>query len=230
MRLQRRLERVRPTAITLSAAKIVLLYAVFAALWILLSDKIVGLIFADPAYWIIASTLKGWLFVLVTTLLLFGAIVRLGRRLAARDPNDPWIVAATTPLNTASDQDIADPSFFARIGFLIPPFLLLATLIIASTLGAVTHTFRHQKAKEVDRLQAIAELQVGRISAWFRERYGDAEFVRTSRFLTDSYDHRLSNAGEPSSGREQLRRQLTDYQNIYFYQKIFYWTSKATSC
>ena len=56
------------------ALRIVLAYAMFAGLWILLSDKAVGWLFDDPAQLVLASTIKGWLFVAVTSLLLFGFI------------------------------------------------------------------------------------------------------------------------------------------------------------
>ena len=51
-------------------SKIVITYAAFAALWILLSDQLVILIFSDPQQIALFSTLKGWLFVAVTSLLL----------------------------------------------------------------------------------------------------------------------------------------------------------------
>jgi PAS domain S-box-containing protein len=54
-----------------------LLYAGFASLWILLSDKAVELLLTDPAKIILASTLKGWVFVAVTSILLYGLIRRL---------------------------------------------------------------------------------------------------------------------------------------------------------
>ena len=66
-------------------------------------------------------------------------------------------------------------------------FLLLATLIVASALGAIAYTVRQQKAKEVERLQAIAELKVSQISAWLQERHGDAQFAHTSRLYAELY-------------------------------------------
>lgn len=57
--------------------RVVLAYAVFASLWILLSDTVVGWLFSDPAQIVRVSTIKGWLFVVVTTLLLYGLIRRL---------------------------------------------------------------------------------------------------------------------------------------------------------
>jgi diguanylate cyclase (GGDEF)-like protein/PAS domain S-box-containing protein len=60
-----------------AAVRIVLIYAGFAALWILLSDKAVSALFADPATMTRVSMIKGWLFVAITALLLYGLIQRL---------------------------------------------------------------------------------------------------------------------------------------------------------
>ena len=57
--------------------RIVLTYSAFAALWILLSDKVVGLLFSDPAKIVAVSMMKGWLFVAITALLLLGLLRRL---------------------------------------------------------------------------------------------------------------------------------------------------------
>jgi PAS domain S-box-containing protein len=55
---------------------VVLIYGIFAALWILFSDKAVEALFDDPAMIIRASMLKGWLFVAVTTGLLYVLVKR----------------------------------------------------------------------------------------------------------------------------------------------------------
>jgi diguanylate cyclase (GGDEF)-like protein/PAS domain S-box-containing protein len=60
-----------------AAVRIVLYYAVFAGLWILLSDKAVAFLFNDPATITLVSMFKGWFFVAVTSLLLYGLIQRL---------------------------------------------------------------------------------------------------------------------------------------------------------
>lgn len=54
-----------------SAFKVALIYAAFAALWILLSDRAMGLMFQDADLIVQASMLKGWFFVAITTLLLY---------------------------------------------------------------------------------------------------------------------------------------------------------------
>ncbi len=57
--------------------RVVLAYAVFAALWILLSDRAVGLLFSDPDSLVQASMAKGWFFVAVTSLMLYVLVRRL---------------------------------------------------------------------------------------------------------------------------------------------------------
>ena len=69
-------ETVPPRA-SRGALRIALLYAVFAGMWILLSDRIMGLLFADHEALVKASVLKGWFFVAVTTLLLYVLVRQL---------------------------------------------------------------------------------------------------------------------------------------------------------
>lgn len=63
--------------------RIALVYALFAGLWIVLSDRIMGLVFADRGALLKASVLKGWFFVAVTTLLLYVLVRQLIGRLEA---------------------------------------------------------------------------------------------------------------------------------------------------
>ena len=57
--------------------RIVIVYALFASLWILVSDKALEWLFKDPAQITLVSMIKGWLFVAVTSLMLYGLIWRL---------------------------------------------------------------------------------------------------------------------------------------------------------
>ncbi len=56
------------------ALRISVLYAFFAAVWILLSDRILVALVPDPATIGRLSTYKGWVFVAVTALLLYAAL------------------------------------------------------------------------------------------------------------------------------------------------------------
>src|SRR5689334_15360646 len=71
-------------AATPAALKVVLLYAIFAATWILFSDKAVSVVFRDPELITTVSTLKGWFFVAVTSLLLLVQLRRFALRSADR--------------------------------------------------------------------------------------------------------------------------------------------------
>jgi len=102
---------------------IVLVYAVFAACWILLSDKWVQILFNDPSQIILASMLKGWLFVGVTSLLLYGLMLR-------------WIGGNTT--------SAALPAGSHGLGL---PFLSLAAIIVMFTGAGIFHTFTQQKKR-----------------------------------------------------------------------------------
>lgn len=59
------------------ALKIAGIYAIFGALWILFSDRALLWILDDPALFLRASVVKGWLFVLISATLLYALISRL---------------------------------------------------------------------------------------------------------------------------------------------------------
>lgn len=70
---------------TAGALRIVLLYAAFSGLWILLSDRAVGFLVHDPAAMTLLSILKGWVFVAVTAAMLFVMVKRLVEQTANRE-------------------------------------------------------------------------------------------------------------------------------------------------
>ncbi len=75
-------DRFAATASKGGAITVVLVYAVVASLWILLSDRLMGLLFTDSASLVKVSLIKGWFFVAVTTLLLYYLVRRLVGRIA----------------------------------------------------------------------------------------------------------------------------------------------------
>ena len=64
--------------------RVVLGYALFASAWILLSDRLVNLLFHDTGLMMLASSLKGLFFVLITSSLLLVTLNRAVRKLIAR--------------------------------------------------------------------------------------------------------------------------------------------------
>lgn len=96
------------------ALRVALVYAAFAGLWILLSDRAMGLPWHDPEALVRASMLKGWLFVAVTTLLLYVLVRQLVGRLDAahrREQAQAEEKARALELLTAIAQSSSDAIF-----------------------------------------------------------------------------------------------------------------------
>ncbi len=147
----------------LDTARVVLLYAVFAGLWILLSDEIINGLIADPLYRHLAQSLKGLLFVGVTSGLLY---LLLNRRLWPQDAATPlklhgslvpwpawqlYLLATALPLITMQVRNDLAPLFNdspLMILFMLPILIsaivgglgpgLFATLISVVALGLFT--------------------------------------------------------------------------------------------
>lgn len=158
--------------------QVVLAYAGFAALWILLSDRLVVWLFRDPDWFALVSTAKGWLFVVVTALLLFGLL----RRMVVARP------AVPKPAGLATGR--------RRPGLAFAP---LALLIVLTAAFGVAHTLRNHRDTEVARLLGIADLKVEQVSDWLAERGEQAEYVQGDYSITEDY-YRWRAAGDPTSG------------------------------
>ncbi|QJT21927.1 PAS domain S-box protein [Aeromonas media] len=125
---------------------VVLTYAAVASLWILLSDKAVEWLFSTPAQFALASTIKGWLFILITALMLY------------------------TMLRRRINQSTASPRLSRRQWL---PILLLNSLILALTAMAIAQNIGLTRDKEVARLETIADLKSRRITEWLGNREQD---------------------------------------------------------
>ncbi|MBK5965912.1 hypothetical protein CCR95_17985 [Thiocystis minor] len=166
---------------------VVLAYAAFAGMWILLSDRAVSWLVSVPAQVTLISTLKGWLFVAVTSLLLYVLLRRL-----------------PLPCEAAADTPLPEPPLRA----LLLPFILLAAAIVILTLGGIAIDFSHQKESEAARLKTIAELKTRQTADWMEERLGDARFLQHSRLSTE-LDASLFAADGPEANGELLEHLKT---------------------
>ncbi|MEF2230278.1 MAG: PAS domain-containing protein [Pseudodesulfovibrio sp.] len=70
------------THTTVTAFKSALIYAIFGGLWILLSDKLLGLLAPDMETYATLQTWKGWFYIALTALLVFHLTRRELRALA----------------------------------------------------------------------------------------------------------------------------------------------------
>jgi PAS domain S-box-containing protein len=164
--------------------EIVLGYAVLASLWIFASDKVVAWLLTDSGHLALASVLKGWGVVAVTSLLLYRLL-----------------------------RTQAGPKAKVRSGLNMLPLAsgslaLMTVAILGLTVAGIAATHTQQRGEKVARLQAIADLKSRQIADQLRERQGDAEYVSHSQAFAHSY-LRWRDARDPVS-RNQLRARLDE--------------------
>lgn len=98
--------RPRPRATgTSGALRVVLLYAGFSGLWILLSDRAVEAWVRDPATMTLVSIAKGWVFVAVTAAMLFVMVKRLVSGVASREAKLQTLIHAIPDLVWLKDPN-----------------------------------------------------------------------------------------------------------------------------
>ena len=174
---------------------IVLIYAVFAFCWILFSDKVVEWLLETPAQITLASTLKGWLFVAVTSLLLFALLRK-------RWHTNEYPMVNTQPLRRV----------------LTLPLVLAIAAVTIITATSIFNVFSQKKGKEAARLQAIADLQVRQVTEWLQERRSDAQFVQVSTSWADLYQRWREHTDLAS--RDQLLSRLSHFRETSKFQDI----------
>jgi PAS domain S-box-containing protein len=90
---------------TTGALRVVLLYAGFSGLWILLSDRALGALVKDPATLTLLSIAKGWVFVAVTATMLFFMVKRLVDGVASREAKLQTLIHAIPDLVWLKDPE-----------------------------------------------------------------------------------------------------------------------------
>lgn len=179
--------------------EVVLSYALFAALWITASDALLEILVPDPAMLMLASTVKGWLFVVLSSLLLY-ALVR--RRIVRA-----VVTAGASEVPTAHGRNRS-----------VVPVAVAALAILALVASSATLTYRDRRAKEEVRLRAVAELKAAQVGAWIAERVQDAEFLRSSEVFSRMYLRYRE--GESLPGESQLEARLEAYRAAKGYRNI----------
>ncbi|MFC7409172.1 EAL domain-containing protein [Hydrogenophaga atypica] len=136
---------------------VALIYGVLASLWILLSDRAVGWLFKDPALVLLASTTKGWLFVGVTTALVFVLLLRRERH---------------TPDTPAPVRSLP---WWGLAGLLL--------LVLAATGLAINGVWRGEREQAGKQLLAISESKAREVALWYSERQHDAHWLQADKDL-----------------------------------------------
>jgi diguanylate cyclase (GGDEF)-like protein/PAS domain S-box-containing protein len=131
---------------------VALLYGVLASLWIVLSDRAVGWLFKDPDVVLLASTAKGWLFVGVTTAVVFVLLLRRERHAAG----------APAPVRTLPWWGLA----------------ALVVLVLGATGLAINGVWRTEREQAGKQLLAISESKAREVAGWYAERQHDAHWLQ----------------------------------------------------
>ncbi len=173
---------------------LVLVYAGFTSLWILLSDQVLEWLLDDAADFALASNFKGWVFVALTSLLLYGLLKRRSRetresrlgRTHGRTPN--WL------------------------------FVLFAAVTIGLSTATIVYTINKQKKEEAARLLAVVHLKSQLIQDWLNERHADANVLHATPFFAELYRHwRIKN---DNAARDRLISLLNRYRESYEYNDV----------
>ncbi|HEX5805253.1 MAG TPA: EAL domain-containing protein [Macromonas sp.] len=169
---------------------VVLLYAGFASLWILLSDRVIGWLLQDPAQLVLAGTLKGWLFVVCTSILLYLLLFRLvsapDAKRPAQAPPALWIGMALVVLGTG----------------------LLTAVMIGNHYVAEKQAARGQ-------LHTIADAKAQQLDSWLTERQAYIELIQSSMGLRLHWESwRQAPSAEHRLGVEERLQQYVEHGNF----------------
>jgi PAS domain S-box-containing protein len=159
---------------------IVVTYAGFAAMWVLLSDRVVAYLFDGSALYMLASTLKGWFFVAVTSALLYVLLRR---------------VFGPSPQALHSERRRLMMGFAVIAGLV----LTLTGLMVFAALDA-------QRGTEARQLEALARLKARQCADWVAARQAQAEFIRRDLLIGDEF--RAWTASSDAPHARPLQRHL----------------------
>lgn len=104
------------------------------------------------------------------------------------------------------------------VGSLILVFVALASVIVLLGLGGVAYTALKQKAKEVERLQAISDLKAGQIHSWLEERLANALVLQSDHALLEYHDSWRVDGN--AAGRRKLIERLDAFRKTYNYLDV----------
>lgn len=177
-------------ASSVNAARIALLYLLFASLWIFASDYLLNPAANDPALLIWISQTKGILFVVVTAFLLY-------------------LLLRANSVPDAGGEPVP------RLRNLVGVFLCLAlTVVLVGYVVVQMQAPRIQSSAQAD-LAAIAGLKTGQIEAWLNERQADAEVLAESTNFIEYVEH-WRRSGDADAGRK-FRNRLDTLRRLRHY-------------
>jgi PAS domain S-box-containing protein len=138
-----------------------LIYAAFAGMWILFSDQAMLWLFSDPADYAMASTFKGLLFVVVTTLLLYGLMRRqeAGEAAISVGHGLRWPILLMGMLVAGLTTVVIQRSLGRGEGLGVAAWIGTAGLLTLIALGAVLLILRQRTQLQLAQATRIAQAE-----------------------------------------------------------------------
>lgn len=174
-----------------------IIYTLIGVGWVVFADKLMLWLVPDFMVYSQIGMWKALVVILATGFVLYLAVVWL-----VREPNLP-------PAGEILD---------VGRGTLILVFAVLACAIIVLGISSIAYTARNLKVKEVERLQAIADLKAGQIVAWLGERRKTTEIIRSDASLLELYNAWRQSGDE--AGHARLRGRLETFRNAFDYENV----------
>ncbi|MFC7422255.1 PAS domain-containing protein [Iodobacter arcticus] len=163
--------------------KIALTYAAIAGLGVVLSSKIIEMLYAPthPFEWL--TTLKDWLLIVCSVLLLYVMWKRLPESENGLNPKQ-------------------HTSYGNKLGI---SFSLLALVILLLSGAGIAYRVSQVEKTNETRIQIVTDVKLKQITDWLKEREGDAELLKTSLIYATLYQN-WRQTGDLSSKLKLLTR------------------------
>ncbi len=173
------------------------LYALIGISWTIFSDQILLALTPDLLVFSWIGTWKGVAFIFASACIIY-LISKPRVRIE----------------NRASWNGISEPG----AGSLVLVFAVLAGVILLAGFVLVAQMTAKQRDREIESLQAIADLKVSQISAWLAERDADARMIFNDDSLVNLYlEWRQS---ESTLARRRLEERLQTYKKSKDYIEV----------
>lgn len=146
-------------ALNEAVTKTVFFYAVLSSFWILLSDEIVVRLFQDPEQISLASSIKGWLFIGMTSGMLYLLL-------------SFWHEKFRQGLSRQDFENLTISK--SRL-----PVTFMALLLLVPLISSVFFKLQTPQIESdvYDDLRIVAEFKSQQVAHWFNERNGDAKII-----------------------------------------------------
>ncbi len=177
---------------------VVLFYAIFSILWIVIAGSLISLTLDDPVLRSRAYLAKELILVAVSSGL-FYLLLKFGKE-----------TVVSSGVNSITER--------SRLNRLMLMFLSLAMVAPLVSIGIVKMYGPELERRAYADLQTIVDLKAEQIELWLAERRGDAEAIAVSQ----AFIERVANMQNQKDGhhRQLIRNRLDAVRNAYSYESV----------